>query len=472
MINGPEKRAATPHVAVMGLGVSGRAAVRYLVSRGIRVSVSEAGGLQEADLAFLAEQGVDHELGGHTLAFLQRADGVLVSPGISRDLEILQELRARGIAVQGELAMAAHLLTKPVVAITGTNGKTTVTALIGELLQGAGRKVFVGGNIGTSLFDYLMNPEGVDLLVLELSSFQLEAAGDFKADVALLLNLTPDHLDRHGSMAGYAAAKMKIFAGQGPEDTAIVSGDDPLCRDLLKQSGPQRRLLFGHGDECQAKIGGHGVRLVWQGKSEYYDLTETMLDTATGHLNSAAAILAARSLGCPPESIVRSLKGFQVAAHRMALVGTGAGVAYYDDSKGTNTGAVLSALDNFSGNVILIAGGRDKGDDYTLLRTSVKGKVRLLILIGEAAELIARAVDGATEIRRAASMDEAVTLSASVARAGDTVLLSPACSSFDMFENYGHRGRVFAAAVRRVLDRRRTGEQRPVGTAVPPLSGR
>ncbi len=464
--------AANSHVAVMGLGVSGRAAVRYLVSRGIRVSVSEAGHLRPSDLAFLAEQGVDHELGGHTLAFLQRADGVLVSPGISWDLEILQELRARGITVQGELAMAAPLLHKPVVAITGTNGKTTVTALVGELLQGAGRKVFVGGNIGTSLFDYLMNPEGVDLLVLELSSFQLEAAGDFKADVALLLNLTPDHLDRHGSMAGYAAAKMKIFAGQGPEDIAIVSGDDPLGRDLLKQSGPQRRLLFGHDDECQAKIAGHGVRLEWQGKSEYYDLTETMLDTATGHLNSAAAILAARSLDCPPESIVSSLKGFQVAAHRMALVGTGAGVAYYDDSKATNTGAVLSALDNFSGNVILIAGGRDKGDDYTLLRTSVKGKVRLLILIGEAADLIARAVEGATEIRRAASMDEAVKLAASVARAGDTVLLSPACSSFDMFENYGHRGRVFATAVRKVLDRRPTGEQRPVGTAAQALTAR
>ncbi|KAF0187823.1 MAG: UDP-N-acetylmuramoylalanine--D-glutamate [Desulfobulbaceae bacterium] len=466
MTDGSNIKMAKQHVAVMGLGVSGRAALRYLVSQGTRVSVSEAGQLQASDLGFLAEQGVEYEIGGHTLSFLQQADAVLVSPGISWDLEILEELRARGIAVQGELGMAASLLQKPVVAITGTNGKTTVTALVGELLTGAGKKVFVGGNIGTSLFDYLMHPEGVDVLVLELSSFQLEAAGDFKANVALLLNVTPDHLDRHGNMAGYAAAKMKIFAGQGPEDTAIVSGDDSLCRDLLKQLGPQRQLLFGHGDDCQAKIVGHAVQVEWQGRTEHYDLTGTMLDTATGHLNSAAAVLAARALDCSPESIARSLAAFQVAAHRMALVGAGAGVTYYDDSKATNTGAVLSALDNFSGNVILIAGGRDKGDDYTLLRASLQKKVRLLILIGEAGDLIARAVDGATEIRRATSMDEAVMLAASVARGGDTVLLSPACSSFDMFENYGHRGRAFAAAARTVLDRVRKADDGSVGAAV------
>jgi len=466
MMNEQDKKAVNRHVAVMGLGVSGRAAVRYLVSHGTRVSVSEAGQLQASDLAFLEERGVEYEFGGHTLPFLQQADAVLVSPGISWDLQILQELRSCGIAVQGELAMAAPLLQAPVVAITGTNGKTTVTALIGELLEGAGKKVFVGGNIGTSLFDYLMNPEGIDVLVLELSSFQLEAAGDFKANVALLLNVTPDHLDRHGNMAGYAVAKMKIFAGQGPEDTAIVSGDDSLCRDLQKQLGAQRQLLFGHGNDCQARVVGHAVRVEWQGRTEQYDLTGTMLDTATGHLNSAAAILAARTLECPPESIVRGLAAFQVAAHRMALVGTGAGVAYYDDSKATNTGAVLSALDNFSGNVILIAGGRDKGDDYSLLRASLQKKVRLLILIGEAGGLIAQAVDGATEIRKACSMEEAVKLAASVARAGDTVLLSPACSSFDMFENYGHRGRVFVSAAQKLLDRVQNGEHRPIGTAV------
>ena len=444
------------HVAVLGLGVSGRAAVRYLVAQGVEVLVSDARNAQQlpaADLAFLAEHGVEYECGGHTLTFLRQADQILVSPGIRQDLEILAQLRDLGIQVLGELAMAAPLVHNPVVAITGTNGKTTVTALIGELLQRAGKKVFVGGNIGTSLFDYLSNPDDIDVLVLELSSFQLEAAGAFKADVAILLNVTPDHLDRHGSMTGYAAAKMKIFSGQGTKDTAIVSGDDILCRELAAGlDGGQRRLLFGHDNDCQAQVAGHCIQLLWQGEQERYELAGSMLDTATGGLNSAAAILAARILGCPPGAIAQGLAAFEVAAHRMALVGESAGVSYYDDSKATNTGAVLSALENFSGNVILIAGGRDKGDDYTLLRESVSKKVRCLILIGEAAELIAQALIGVTEIHKACSMEEAVMQAAAIAGSGDTVLLSPACASFDMFENYGHRGKVFATAVQKGIE--------------------
>jgi UDP-N-acetylmuramoylalanine--D-glutamate ligase len=443
------------HIAVMGLGVSGRAAVRYLVSCGVRVSVSEAGSMSQmstADLAFLAEQGVTCEYGGHTLAFLRQADQVLVSPGIPQDIEVLQQLRVIGIPVVGELAVAAPLIKKPIVAITGTNGKTTVTALIGELLQRAGKKVFVGGNIGTSLFDYLLCPDGVDVLVLELSSFQLETAGDFKADVALLLNVTPDHLDRHGSMGGYAAAKMKIFAGQGEKDTAIVNGDDQYCRELAAELGAQRLLLFGHGEGCQAHVDQHSVVLEWQGEREQYNLAGTMLDSATGALNSAAAILAVRTLEGSPAIIGQGLAAFQVAAHRMALVGEKGGVVYYDDSKATNTGAVISGLANFSGNVILIAGGRGKGDDYSLLRESVEQKVRVLILIGETQDLIAQAVEGLTDIRRAASMEEAVALATSFARSGDTVLLSPACASFDMFKSYGHRGQVFTDAVRLVIE--------------------
>ncbi len=460
-----EKKIIGTHVAVMGLGVSGRAAVRYLVAQGVEVSVSDARSVQTlpaADLAFLADHGVEYECGGHTLTFLRQADQILVSPGIRQDLEILEQLRALGIPVLGELAMAAPLLHNPVVAITGTNGKTTVTALIGELLQRAGKKVFVGGNIGRSLFDYLSNPDDIDVLVLELSSFQLESPGAFKADVAILLNVTPDHLDRHGTLAGYAAAKMKIFTGQGPKDTAIVSGDDMLCRELSAGlDGGQQLLLFGHDSDCQAQVDGHCIHLQWQGKQERYDLAESMLATATGGLNSAAAILAARTLGCQPEAIAQGLAAFQVAAHRMALVGESAGVLYYDDSKATNTGAVLSALENFSGNVILIAGGRDKGDDYTLLRESVGRKVCCLILIGEAAELIAQALAGVTDVRKVGSMEEAVMLAAAIAKAGDTVLLSPACASFDMFENYGHRGKVFAAAVHKVI-----GQSEPVGCKV------
>jgi UDP-N-acetylmuramoylalanine--D-glutamate ligase len=441
----------------MGLGISGLAAVRYLVSRGIKVLVSDSRLAQElptAALNYLDEQEVEYECGGHTLAFLRQAEQILVSPGIPQELEVLQQLSALGIPVVGELAMVAPLIQKPVVAITGTNGKTTVTALIGELLQRAGKKVFVGGNIGTSLFDYLMNPGDVDVLVLELSSFQLEAAGDFKADVAILLNVTPDHLDRHGSMEAYVAAKMKIFAAQGPGETAIFYGDDPHCLKLADElAGGQQRAFFGHGRDCQARIADHGILLDWHEGQEFYSLVGAMLDTATGLLNSGAAILAARALDCAPDVIRQGLAAFQVAAHRMAFVGKVGGVSYYDDSKATNTGAVLSALENFSGNVILIAGGRDKGDDYTLLRESVGRKVRCLILIGEARRLIAKALAGVTDMRDAATMEEAVQLAESMARAGDTVLLSPACSSFDMFENYGHRGRVFAEAVQKIIIR-------------------
>ncbi len=439
----------------MGLGVSGLAAVRYLLAAGVRPLVSEAREAKQlpaADWQFLVQHGVEFEGGGHSLEFLRRGEQVLVSPGIPLDLPVLREVRSLGIPTVGELALAAPLLDKPVVAVTGTNGKTTVTALIGDLLRAAGKKVFVGGNIGASIFSYLLNPEGAEILVLELSSFQLEAVGDFKAAVALLLNVTPDHLDRHGTMAGYARAKMNIFAGQGPGDTAILGLDDPACQELAGglPSGATH-LFFGHGEECQARIVDHGVSLLWSGKLEHYPLTGTLLDSFTGALNSGAAILAARTMGCSPEAVARGLQSFQVAAHRMALVAEQNGVAYYNDSKATNTGAALSALANFAGNVILIAGGRDKGDDYRLLRESVAQKVRHLILIGEAQELIAAAVAGATEVRRASSLEEAVALAAGLARSGDTVLLSPACASFDSFDNYGHRGRVFAAAVHTTL---------------------
>lgn len=438
------------HVVVMGLGVSGRAALRYLVSRGVQVSVSDAGDIQrwpQDDREFIERHRIEYECGGHTLEFLQRADRVLVSPGIMQDLDVLCRLREQGVAVLGELAFVAPLLDKPVVAITGTNGKTTVTALVGELLREAGKKVFVGGNIGTSLFEYLQEGLDVDVLVLELSSFQLEMAGPFKADVAVLLNITPDHLDRHGSMEAYANAKGNVFAGQGKDDTAVLCGDDPWCRNVLPGISAGHTLLFGRAAGCQARVAPHAVTLQWLGKSEHYDLRGSMLDTVTGGLNSAAAIAAVRSLGCPVDAIVKGLKRFQVAAHRMMQVGELAGVCYYDDSKATNTGAVISALENFAGHVILIAGGRGKGEDYSLLRESVQQKVRLLILLGESREEMAAALQGTTKIMMAPTMEEAVRLAASQAMPGDTVLLSPACASFDMFENYGHRGRVFAGSV-------------------------
>ncbi len=438
------------HVVVMGLGVSGRAAVNYLLACGAKVSVSESRALlqmKQEELDFLNDSNVSLECGGHSASLLYRADMILVSPGVPFNLPILNQARERGVAVVGELAVAGTAVDTRIVAITGTNGKTTVTSLIGKLLESAGKKVFVGGNIGTPIFEYLLQPDPVDVVVLEVSSFQLESCGGFRPDVALLLNVTPDHLDRHWDMEGYAVAKKRIFINQRRNDIAILNGDDPFCRRIAAGLTGIKQLLFGHGADCRARISPDRVVVGLDGTVETYNLGSTAMSGNTGASNVAAAVLAARSLGVHAGDIRAGLEKFTPGAHRLTKVSELNGVGYYDDSKATNTGAVLSALDHFAGKVILIAGGRDKGDDYTLLRPSVEKKVKRLILIGEAAEKIAEKLSGTTAIIFADSMEEAVKTAAGEAVAGDTVLLSPSCSSFDMFANYGERGKAFVTAV-------------------------
>jgi UDP-N-acetylmuramoylalanine--D-glutamate ligase len=438
-------------IAIIGLGVSGRAAVRYFQACGAEVVISdsrEERQFLDKEGAFLQEVKVTWEAGGHSHAFFRDVDMIFVSPGVPLDLPLLQDMRERGVPVLGELAVAAPVLSEHVVAITGTNGKTTVTTLIGQLLEVSEKNVFVGGNIGTPLFSYLMGGKQADEVVLEVSSFQLDTAGDFRPDIALLLNITPDHLDRHGDLAGYTGAKMKIFASQRATDIAILNGDDPLCRKLAAEIG-SRVLLFGHQDDCDAKIEENRIILRWQ-EEEIYQLSGSRLANSTGLLNAAAALLAARSAGCSQRQIITGLMAFEPLHHRMEPVAEIDGVVYYDDSKATNTGAVLTALAQVDGKAILIAGGRDKGDDYTLLRESVRNKVRKVILIGESAALIEMALFGTVPLDHAVSMDEAVELARGAAQSGDAVLLSPACASFDMFNSYAHRGEVFAAAVRRL----------------------
>jgi len=436
-------------IAVIGLGLSGRAAVRYLLACGAEVVVSDNRSEPEfvaGEGGFLQETGVAWEAGGHRSAFFAGVDMVFVSPGVPLDLPLLQELRRRGVPIVGELAVAAPVLSDPVIAITGTNGKTTVTTLIGQLLQGAGKNVFVGGNIGTPLFRHLLDETAADAVVLEVSSFQLDTAGSFRPDIALLLNITPDHIDRHGSLAGYSRAKLKIFANQGAADTAIVNGDDPLCRQALAAIAG-RVLLFGHSADCRARIEGDRIVLAWQ-EEEIYDLAGSRMANAIGLMNAAAAILAARTAGCSREDILAGLLAFQPLRHRVEEVAEIDGITYYDDSKATNTGAVLAALAQVAGKVVLIAGGRDKGEDYALLQDGVRDKARRVILIGEAADQIAAALAGTVTLDRAATMEEAVRKAQAAARPGDVVLLSPACASFDMFTGYAQRGDVFAAAVR------------------------
>ncbi len=436
-------------VGILGLGVSGRAAVKYALQRGARVRVSDNRSEQRfvaEEGAFLAATGVIWEAGGHTYDFLRQADLVLVSPGVDFALPLIKSLQDAGVQMAGELAVAAGELHVPVVAITGTNGKTTVTTLIGELLAASGKRAFVGGNIGTPLYEFLCEPEKYDMVVAEVSSFQLENAGNFAPDVAVLLNITPDHLDRHGSLLEYGRVKMQLFAHQKPGSLAVINGDDALCL-ALSSDLPGDVHTFGARDTDTAVIRDQLICLTVSGKTEEYPLVGTALANSVGLRNSAAAILAARWLGCTPEQIFQSLREFRLLPHRIEFVAEVNGVRYYNDSKATNTGAVLGALQQFPGNVILLAGGRDKGDDYCLLRETVSERVRQLIVMGEAAALLEKALADVVEILPAQSMQEAVVLAAETARPGDVVLLSPACASFDMFTSYGHRGNEFKKEV-------------------------
>ncbi|XOF33644.1 MAG: UDP-N-acetylmuramoyl-L-alanine--D-glutamate ligase [Candidatus Electrothrix sp. YB6] len=443
---------------VVGLGRSGLAAVRYLHQRGVKVAVSDFRPQVSAEeQAALAQCEAILETGGHTADFFADAELVVVSPGVPMDLKILDAARSRGVPVLGELALAAGRMQVPVIAVTGSNGKTTVTSLIGHLLQSTGKKVFVGGNIGTPVLEYLREPGDAEVLVLELSSFQLEAAGAFRPDIGLLLNLSPDHIDRHGSFAHYAAAKMQLFAHQGRGDTAIIGMDDPqLVPGRIATAGAV--YGFGARSGCRAKVEGQGVQLEpgfapnGQAEVEVYDLAATRLNSLVNRYNAAAAILAVRAFGCDEDSIRVGLADFQPPLHRMTPAGELEGVHFINDSKATNIGAVAAALAGFrqggEKEVVLIAGGRNKGGDFADLIPSLQQHVRHLVLIGEAGPELASAAESAgVGHQSAADMEEAVFRAFAAAQPGDTVLLAPACASFDMFRNYEERGKEFTRCV-------------------------
>jgi UDP-N-acetylmuramoylalanine--D-glutamate ligase len=434
----------------MGLGVTGRAAVRYALSCGAEVLVSDS----RPEQRFVAEEGamidttaIAWEAGGHSYEFLCRADLLLVSPGVDLGLPLLRRLRADGVRIVGELAIAAGLIDVPVVAVTGTNGKTTVTTLIGEICRNAGKKVFVGGNIGTPLYEYLLDPVGYDMLVVEVSSFQLESSGDFSPDIGLLLNITPDHLDRHLSMQGYIDAKMRLFTHMQPVSVVIINGDDFLCRQLPGDLLSTVRTFGKKSAGCTATLGDRRITLQIDNKLEEYSFADLDGINDITLMNYAAAILAVRSLGCSHQQIETGLRAFCPLPHRIEFVARINGVEYFNDSKATNTGAVIGALGQFEKNVILLAGGRDKKDDYRLLRESVAARVKKIIVLGESAPLLRDALEDVVDILPAQSMAEAVCTAAREALPGDIVLLSPACASFDMFTSYGHRGNEFKKAV-------------------------
>ncbi len=437
-------------VVILGFGITGQSAARYLLECGAALRVSDTRvweDLKAEEQDFLKTHEIPFEGGGHSFSFVESVEKIIVSPGIPYDHDVLVQARDRNIPILGELALAGPVLNVPVVAITGTNGKTTVTSLIGHLLEKSGKKVFVGGNIGIPLFNFLLSREEVDVVVLEVSSFQLENCGTFRPNIGLLLNLTPDHLDRHGSLLRYGEAKQRLFYHQEKEDYAIVFGDDDLCYQLVKHNTKATTLMFGCNEKNDARVGQNMIEVNWQDKILTFDLSGSKMANHIGTLNSGAALLAALCLGCSQKNLAATFQDFSPPAHRMEFVTEHRGVSYINDSKATNTGAVLSALTQVQNTVLLIAGGRDKGDDYSLLADSVNTKVRILILIGEAANQIGQALGRFSTLVYAKSMEEAVKIASEMACPGETVLLSPACASFDMFTSYGHRGQVFSSAV-------------------------
>ena len=422
-------------VVVIGLGISGIAACKMLVARGAKVVGTDA----RTNVAPI--EGVELVLGGHDGARLDEADLIVVSPGVPM-FPLLAAAEARGVRIWGEVELAVQALPDPkppIIAIGGTNGKSTTTTLIGELLEAAGKKVFTGGNLGEPLAAHA--DTRFDVVVLEVSSFQMERVEEFRPKVSLLLNITPDHLDRYPSEQAYADAKGNSFVRQGKDDLAVVPASDLVCLTQARR-GQGQVVTFGPGGDVQvtddAIIDGEHA----------YPRAAIALQGGHNAANVAAALAAVRPFQLERAVVAKVLAEFKGLAHRMAFVRERNGVRYYDDSKGTNVGASVTAvLGMREPRVVLIAGGKDKGGSYGPLADAMRSRGRAAVLIGEATPLLARALDGVVPVELATDMNDAVAKAANHAVAGDAVLLSPACSSFDMFKDYKERGDVFVRAV-------------------------
>lgn len=452
------------HITVAGLGKTGRALAEFLLRRGAHVTVTDAAPEERLGAApgELREMGVNLVLGGNDPACFETADLIVLSPGVPHTLEPLERARSRGTPVIGEIELASRFIGAPVVAVTGTNGKTTVTRLIGQMLAKSGFSVFTGGNLGTPLICHAGDDTAADVVVAEISSFQLDTVETFRPRVAVLLNITADHLDRYPDIYAYGRAKARLFAMQEASDTAVLNAADPLVMGLA-EGIRARRCLFNAaaGTACGAWPDGEAITVCTL-RAGRVRIPYAEIPLAGGHNyeNTAAAALAAFAAGAGPEGVLGAIREFRADPHRLQWVARIDGVDYYDDSKATNVDAAARAVEAVRPPVILILGGRDKGGRYAGLAEAVGRRVKALVLIGEAAGAIERELGGRVETRRAASMDAAVDIAASLAAPGDTVLLSPACSSFDMYENYARRGDDFQRAVRERISHGGAGHSR------------
>ncbi len=433
-------------VTVVGMARSGIAAARALHAFGARVTVTDKKPLEELgrQVAALGTNAISVAAGGHPETLFVDADLIVLSPGVPKIPQIAAA-RARGVNVISELELAWLLSDSPYVGITGTNGKSTVTTLTGLMLERAGKRVLVAGNIGNALTEDPRLLRGRDWIVAELSSFQLEDIETFRPRVATVLNVTQDHLDRYATIEEYADAKARVFMNQRKDDILVLNFDDPLTREMSKRTTatviPFSRLLRYNPGACV--LDGF---LLFNGR-RIMPVGDIRIKGVHNLENALAAVALSLSAGADDSSVASVLKEFPGLEHRLEFVREKDGITYINDSKGTNVGAVIKSVEGFTRPVILIAGGYDKGSDFRPLYDLFRRKVKLLVLIGKAADKMAGALGSATETVFAKTLQDAVKLSASRASQGDVVLLSPACASFDMFRDFEDRGRQFKEAV-------------------------
>jgi UDP-N-acetylmuramoylalanine--D-glutamate ligase len=447
---GPIMNCKDKIILVVGLARTGIACARFLTKQGARVTVTDmkspeqvAGQMQE-----LEGLSITWELGRHEESSFLTSDLIVVSPGVPMDHPLLLKASAAGREIVSEVELASRFITVPLVAITGTNGKTTTTTLIGEIFKGCGYRPYVGGNIGDPLIELVESEEQVDFVVAEISSFQLEWITTFRPAISILLNITEDHLDRYRGMNEYIAAKARIFENQTPEDFALLNIDDPLVAGFAGMI-PARVFPMSQKQELAEGISHHDGFIFFRhdGREEQFPTGDFRLKGAHNTENIMAALAATLLSGCNAACAGQAVASFSGLRHRMELVQRVNGVGWYEDSKGTNVGSVVKSLESFPGNITLIAGGKDKGGSYEPLAELVRERVAHLILIGEAKQRMREALGHLTDTRFAETLENAVAEAHRLTLPGGVVLFSPACSSFDMFRDYEERAQRFIAAV-------------------------
>jgi UDP-N-acetylmuramoylalanine--D-glutamate ligase len=446
-------------VLVIGLARTGMATALFCARHNAIVTATDSrpeGELGDAP-EILRESGVNLELGGHQEKTFLAQDLIVPSPGVPADDRLLMKARSKGITVWSEIELAYRFLEGELIGITGSNGKTTTVTLLHFILKTAGKKAILAGNIGTPLIARVEELNAESVAVVELSSFQLELTEKFRPDISVFLNLTPDHLDRHRTLEAYAAAKARMFRQQTELDAAVLNADDAPTIALA----PQKPQLFWFSRTKIVKQGAcvreEDVVVVHRGREEFVmKVAEIPLPGAHNLENVLAAVTAARLVHVDAATIGKAVKSFAGVEHRLEFVAEIKGARYYNDSKATNVDATLKALEAFPGRILVILGGKDKGSDYTVLQKPLREKAILALLIGSAADKIEKQIAGSVALERADTLERAVEIAAQAASAGDVILLAPACASFDQFENYEQRGRVFKDLVRG-LEQKATG---------------